>query len=160
MSRGFVFELETVLEQRRRQERVYQLAVAELETRRRGIEEMVAETHRRIAAGRDELRQSLTPTGTRLPGPEHASVNLTAVRLSASSSLHGLVLLQRAAIELAGVHERLKLARARLLTATTARKAVETLRGRRKAEYDTEQKRRESAEMDDLSIMRFGRSEA
>lgn len=76
------------------------------------------------------------------------------VRLAAGASLHGLVRLQRAAIELAGAHQKLGKARHVLLRAAVDRKAVELLRTRERAEHLRRMARRESDELDDLTVMR------
>ncbi len=140
----FIFKLETVLEQRTREERARQQAVALLEAQRLAIEARVGEVQTRIGVGRSELRTALAAS----------SIGVPAVRLSAHASLHSMVLLQRAAIELAGLHQKIKAARTHLLTATTARKAVETLKARRFAEWQNEQKRLEERAADDMNVMR------
>nr|MCU0689024.1 flagellar FliJ family protein [Phycisphaerales bacterium] len=68
--------------------------------------------------------------------------------------------LRRLAIEMAGVLKRVEIARAELLAATVARKAMETLRDKALAEWNREQAQREAAELDDLTLMRHGRGSA
>ena len=86
-------------------------------------------------------------------------MQLVGVRLAANASLHGVVELQRAAIELAGLGQRLSRARAELMKATVARKAVELLKKRRYEAWKRERDRRENAELDDLVVMRHGAAE-
>ena len=147
---GFVFKLEPVLEHRTRLERERQMEVAKIETGRVAIEERIREIHGRIEAGRGELRSSLGGGGSRTLAP----VAVAAARLSAHSSLHGLVLLQRAAIELAGLHARLNAARKALLAAATARKAVEVIRERQFEAWKAELKRTDERLADDMMVMR------
>lgn len=149
MARGFVFELEAVLEQRRRAEKDRQRALAEERARQVAAQQRVEQVHEMMRRGQDDLRGILTPGG----GP----LALASVRMQATSGLHAIVLLQRAAIELAGINKRVEAARAALLQATIARKGVETLRERRYRAWKMEQERREAAELDDLNVMRHGR---
>lgn len=144
----FVFELEAVLEQRGREEKQRQRAVAELERQRLTVEGRVEQIRSRLSEGRESMRRSLGAGG---------AVPMEAVRLQSTSSLHDLIALQRAALELAGVHQRLGAARARLMEATVARKAVEALRTRRYEAWRRERARIENNAMDDLAVMRHGR---
>lgn len=153
----FVFELESVLEQREREERVRMKAVGELEAQRLAIEARVEQIQGGLRAGREEWRAALS--GGRdgaADGTGAASLQLVGVRLAANASLHGVVELQRAAIELAGLGQRLSRARAELMKATVARKAVELLKKRRYEAWKRERDRRENAELDDLVVMRHG----
>lgn len=152
----FVFELESVLEQREREERVRMKAVGELEAQRLAVEARAGEIQAGLRAGREEWRAALSGGGD---GAGAASLQLVGVRLAANASLHGVVELQRAAIDLAGLGERLKRARAELLRATVARKAVELLKRRRYEAWKRERDRRENAELDDLVVMRHGAAE-
>ncbi len=87
-------------------------------------------------------------------------MQIGAARLAANSSLHEMVRLQRTAIELAGVHQKIGAARKHLLKATIERKAVERLKERRYEEYRRRQARLEAEELDDLAVMSAGRGEA
>lgn len=147
----FVFQFEAVLTQRRSEERRAQLAVAAVERDRERVEEYIRECQRGVMAARADLREHLVE-GTR--------VNLHAVRLQAGASLSLVGRAQRAVLELAGVHKRLDAARLDLLRAAIRRKAVEALRERRREAWLAEQKRREAAELDELMVMRAGRTEA
>jgi flagellar export protein FliJ len=148
---AFEFELQTVLEHRERLERARQAEVAAIEAQRMAVESDVRAIQDQMAAGRRELRTQLSGQG-----PGQASVAIGAVRLAANSSLHDLIRLQRAAIELAGVHQKLSRARQALLKASIQRKAVQTLRDRRYNDYRKRLARREADELDDLMVMRGG----
>lgn len=163
MARGFVFELDAVLEQRHREERLRQREVSELERARLAAEQRVRELQRRMTAGRSELREILIAGLAGEPGPAPTpgagvTVRVDGVRLAANASLHAVVLLQRAAIDLAGAHAKLAAARQRLLAATTARKAVAMLRARRYEEWRQAIEKREEAEADDVRLMRAARA--
>lgn len=152
MPRGFHFELQTVLDQRQRVERARQGDLARTEQQRLAVEDRVRQIQSRLAAGRSALRDQLGG-----PADAGAPVDIARVRHTAASALAGLVDLQRAAIDLAGAHQRSGRARQALLRASVERKAVETLRERRRAAWLAEQKRREATELDDLVTMRHGR---
>ena len=149
----FVFELESVLTQRQREERDRQLAVAALERRRLELEEFIRGCQRRIEQEREDLRGQLGS------GEETVRVDMDGVRVQANAGLHMVARAQRAAIELAGVHRRLETARTTLIEATTGRKAVERLRDRRYEAWLEAQKKAEAAEVDELATMRAGRKD-
>ncbi|MDX2114377.1 MAG: flagellar FliJ family protein [Planctomycetota bacterium] len=146
----FVFKLEAVLEQRRHAERQKQRAVAALEAARQELEAAIARGQREIRACKEDLRALL---GASAAGP----VELAPVRLQAVASLHAQARTQRLALKLAGVYKQLDAARAELLSAATARKAVELLRERRLAEWKRDLARRENAELDEIATIRAAR---
>ena len=147
----FIFELETVLEQRRAAERARQLAVAALERERMDLEERVREVQRGIAREKEDLRDHLSGAG-RAEGS--TAVDMRSVRLQAGASLRLVGRAHHAALQLSGVLARLQGARRELLAATTRRKAVETLRERRLAAWKHAESRREAASLDALNVMR------
>ena len=121
------------------------------------IEGRVRVVQQRLTVERDELRALLGPgAGSGSRGVVRVSV--TSVRMQATAGLHGLAQLRTLAIELAGVLKRVEGARAQLMAAAVARKAVEKLREQRLAAWKREQDRKESAELDDLTLMRSGGS--
>jgi flagellar FliJ protein len=148
---GFRFKLEAVLELRRREERDRQLVVASLEHDRLALEERIRSLQRGIVQERHDLRD-------RLGGGD--VIQFANVRVQANAGLHMVARAQRAVLELAGVHQRLDAARAKLLEATRKRKAVEVLRDRRFDEWRREQSRREAAEMDELAVMAAHRKDS
>lgn len=146
--RRFRFKLEPVLEQRRRVEEEEQRAVAEVERERLALEERIRAYARAITQEREDLRRQLMLGG-----------DLRAARLQANASLDLTNKANRAVLELAGVHKRLDAARLRLLEAMTRRKAMEVLRDRAEQDWRQELKRREAAELDEMMVMRHGRTE-
>lgn len=152
----FEFKLEAALDQRKRAERERQLVVARLEQQRVAIESRVKDVQQRLSAERDTLRVLLG--GGQRGSTPGAGVSVTAVRMQATAGLHGFTELRTLAVELAGVLKRLETARAHLLAATVARKAVDKLRERQLERWKREQERRESAELDDLTLMRAART--
>jgi flagellar biosynthesis chaperone FliJ len=161
----FVFELEAVLEMRRRAEREKQRAVGELVTRRAALEGRAIELQRGVASSRGDLRAMLDPAaGAGMSGVAvgvagvsgGVIVRVEHVRMQAASALHADLVLRRLALEVAGVDQRLLEARRELLKAAVARKAVEKLREKRLEAWRSEQNRREAAAIDDLAVMRAG----
>lgn len=145
----FRFELEPLLEQRRREERERMKAVAEIERERVEIEEAAM---RLALAQRDEreaLRAELDGGG--------AGVDLGRVRLQSNASLHGLRKTHELALRGAAVLRRLEAARRELVGATTRRRAVELLRERRFEAWLAGERAREARELDELVTARFGR---
>ncbi len=146
----FIFRLQPLLRARQAVERQRQVAVAALERERLGLENELRAAQRAILAEQRELREQLAPNvrGAR------ARLDLRGVRFQAGASLRLATGAQQVVLRLAGAHKRLEQARAQLLEAAKARKAVELLRERQFEEFTTEQKRREGAAMDDLMVMR------
>lgn len=143
----FKFQLEAVLRQRSAVERTKQLVVAGLEQERRAAEDEILECQRSIDREKGEMRDMLRVGGV---------VDLRGVRMQAGSSLAMMGAASRAVFKLGGVRRKLEAARAELLRATTARKAVETLRERRYEAWLDEQKRREDAALDEMAVIRGG----
>lgn len=141
----FKFQLEAVLKQRAAVERTKQLAVAAIEQERVAAENEISTCQQAIDREKREMRDMLAPG---------ARVDLRGVRLQAGSSLAMMGAASRAVFKLAGVTKRLDLARTELLRATTARKAVETLRERRYEQWLEEQKLKESAALDEMAVIR------
>ena len=148
MPRRFQFRLQPVLEQRERIEQEQQRRVAEIESERLRHEQTLRTIQAELAQARDGLRARLQQPG--------AEAGFASVRWQANASLHTTIRAQRAAIELAGTLRRLESARAELLKATADRKAVQMLKDKRYAEFQTEMRRRESGELDELMVMRHG----
>lgn len=146
----FRFRLQPVLDQRGAIEKERQRAVAELERERLALEREIADRQRSVAAHHDLTRAMLGAGG----------VAVLDARREASAAARDAALARRAALKLAGVHQRLVPARAALLQAARARKAVELLRERRYEQWRVDEARREAAQGDELAVMRAGRTDA
>jgi flagellar protein FliJ len=146
----FRFQLQPVLDQRHRVEEQIMLEVATLERERLSVESRLKDLQSRIIASKHDLRSRLQFSTS----PEDRRVAILDVRLQANASLHLAAQAQRVAIELAGAYQRVEAARRRLLQATTARKAVETLKDRRHSEWKHEQSRREFVQLDEILTSR------
>lgn len=146
----FVFELEALLEQRRREERERMTALAAIERERLELELAATRLGRELRDEREVLRVELSAG---------RSVDLGRVRLQSSASLHGVRRTHELALRAAAVLKRLDAARAELLRATTRRRAVEKLRERRHEAWLSVQRRLEASELDELVTSRFGRTE-
>lgn len=148
----FVFEFEAVLKQRLAEEREKQLAMAIIERERLSIEDQLRGTQGEIETEKEGLRAALAGSGGGV-----GVVNLGVVRQQVGAALGRVKRAQGLAIKLAGVHKRMDAARLELLVATTRRKAMETLKEKRLEAWNAEKKRREAAEMDEITIMRAAR---
>ncbi len=144
----FVFRLQPVLEMREREEQDKKLALAELQRERLTLESMIRGYQRNIETEQASLASMLTNS---------AGVDLRGARLQANAALSNRFSAQRAVLELAGVHKKIEHARYELTQASTQRKAVELLRDRQREAFESEQRRRESIELDDMSVMRHSR---
>lgn len=156
----FVFELESVLEQRRREEEVQQRAVAELERERLDLEARIRADQAAIREEHDALRAELTRVRAGDDDEAIGGVSVPLVRRQAHASLAMIARTESRVRELAGLHERLARARLGLLEASIKRKALETLRERRHEAWKRAVKRREASETDDLAVMRAGRRDS
>lgn len=150
----FVFRLEALITQREALEREAQLAVARLEAERLTLEEVLRGIRISLDAEREEWRVRLHGTVADPGESAIAGVDVSLVRLQASASLHQVRRAQQTAVRLAGVLARLDQARAELVKASAARKAVERLRERRYEAWRLREQQRENAALDELSVMR------
>lgn len=152
MGARFVFRLQPVLEQRERAEETEQVRVAALERERLAVEDHLRSLQNQLARNRDDLRLELSD-------PSRIGA-LAGVRLQANAALRFTMLAQRSAIELAGVMKRLETARADLIRATAARKAVQSLKDKQLAAHRAAELKKEAAFLDELAVMRHGRDGA
>ncbi|MFG0259850.1 MAG: flagellar export protein FliJ [Phycisphaerales bacterium JB041] len=144
----FVFELDPLLQQRRREERDCMRRVADVERDRVEIERQAARLAEASRDERDALRRELG---------DRSQVDLSRVRLQSNASLHGVRKRHELALRGAAVLKRLEAERRRLIEATTRRRAVELLRERRYEAWAAAERLKEAREMDELVTARFGR---
>lgn len=144
----FVFKLQPVLDQRLREERDQMLVVSELERERLALESRIRGCQQMMSDERRELTQTLG-SGQR--------VDLQAVKLQAGASLRHNFDAQRAVLELASVFRKLESERAELVRVSARRKAVEMLRDQQRRAFEQEQDRKETHELDEMSVLRHGR---
>jgi len=143
----FVFKLQPVLDQRQREERGKQLAVAQLERERLALESRIRSCQSMMSDERRQLSAALSSGGR---------VDLRSVRLQAGASLKHNFDAQRASLELAGVYRKLIGAREELARASSRRKAVELLRDQQRRAFEAQQDRMEALDLDEMSVMRHG----
>lgn len=164
MPRRFIFKLQPVLEQRERAERDQQVKVAAVERRRVELEDRLRDLDRQMQEERRQLRDHL---GAALIQPggsggearaQPVRVPLDAVRMQTNAGLHHALTARRLALELAGVQASLARERQTLIRASAARKAVELLKQKRRADFDRDLLRRELADLDELTVMRHARA--
>jgi len=147
MPARFVFNLQVVLEHRRRAERRAQTALGELLAERAAIVERLAGLRRGVEAARDDARGRMVGRVTPADLRAHAAGELGADRRA-----------RALATRLAGVDERVARARAALRRAAVERDALERLRARKLALWRERQQRAERLEQDDIQLMRSGRT--
>ncbi|HYE02694.1 MAG TPA: flagellar FliJ family protein [Phycisphaerales bacterium] len=131
---------------RARAQRQEQRRVAELQNELRAVQERALAHHAALASAKQDLRTHLAGSGP------SGGVTLLAVRLQAAAAFGLTAKARQAALELAGIHQRLEAARASLSRATTATRAVELLKQRRYDAWLEAQRRREHSVLDDISI--------
>lgn len=142
----FRFRLQTVLEQRAREERDQQMVVAAIERERLALESRIRNCQQQMDSERITLSRALSPG---------KAVDLSQVRMQAGAALNYHFDAQRTVLELAGVFKKLKEARKLLAQAASRKKAVELLREQQLEAFKSEQSRRENSELDDMTVMRF-----
>jgi flagellar FliJ protein len=147
----FVFKLDPLLEHRRRIERDHRVKVAAIEAERSALESELRSLSEQAERSREGLRGALSPGGG---GPAGGVALAAAARWQAAATMSMDVRSRAVAVKLAGVLKRLEAARALLVEASKARRAVERLRERRYEAYVHEAARAELAELDDISTMR------
>lgn len=158
MARRFTFNLQAVLDQRERLEEARRRVVADLERERLAVEQRLRGYQRSITAAKQDLRRELGgERGVTRDTDDAERLSLSAVRMQAGASLRLVSLAQQTVLELAGLHKRLDAARLELLEAATQKKAVELLRQKRLDEWKQEGRRRENAELDEMTVMRHAR---
>lgn len=144
----FIFKLQSVLDQRVREERDQMLVVSELERERLALESRIRGCQQMMSDERDELTQTLG-VGQR--------VDLQAVKMQAGASLRHNFDAQRAVLDLASVFKRLEAERAKLVQVSARLKAVEMLRDQQREAFMKALERRETHELDEMSVLRHGR---
>ncbi len=151
----FVFALEALLEARKREEREQMKLVGRIEQERVALEERASALARAIVEERQQLRDALGSQGR-----EGVRVDVSQVRMQANASLHHVRKTQQLALDGAAILGRLEKARARLLEATTRRRAVELLREKRYAAWLAQVHQKEMREHDELLTARYGQGGA
>ena len=144
----FTFELEAVLRQRKRAEEAQQRVVAELERERIALENEIRACHGRIRGEKLDLTERLDAAG------RGDAVDLGLVRVQANASLHAMAEAQRAVLRLSGVHQRLDRARLDLLERSIDRRSMESLRDKRREEWERGRRRAEDAALDEITVTR------
>jgi flagellar FliJ protein len=144
----FHFPFEGLLKARRLAEREQQRAVAAIERERLTLEDALRRQQQELSSGRQSLRDSLIGT-----------LDAQMLRLHAALSLQQMRGAQRLVLELAGVHRRLEMARAALVEAARARRAIELLRERRLAQWKAALDKAEDHALDELAVIAAGRKQ-
>lgn len=144
----FVFPYQTLLQQRERVEDQRQRELAEQMRLRLILTNHLRQMQETVRESRHDLSHSL------MGRVDMSQVGQFAA-YSARVTQAGHAMVRR----LAEVEKSLALARARLLEATSQRKALELLRDRQQTAWQQEQNRRETAALDDLALQAYRRRE-
>jgi flagellar FliJ protein len=142
----FRFRLETVLKHR---ERIEDERQRELAMKLR--EKMILLDQLRL------MQQTISQSKRDLSDGLVGEVDLARVAQFTRYSAHVAQKAQAIVARVAGLEREIEIARQRLLDATKARKAMELLRQRHWERWQHEETRRETAQLDDLAVQRFGR---
>ena len=145
MAQRFVFELQAVFEQRRREEQRAQAALAATEHERLEIERELAALRSSVEAERDVARSMMVGQLTATSLREHIAGELGADRRA-----------RALAVRLAGVQKRIDAARDVLRQASVQHEAIKRLREQRLRAWMDELEKAERLEVDDLMVMRRG----
>lgn len=148
MARRFVFELQAVLEQRRRAERNAQALLAQVQRERSEIEAQMGSLREAVEAEREVTRGLMVGRVSVRSLREHVAGELGSDRKA-----------RALALKLAGVQKRVDRAQALLREAAVHREAIERLRDRRYKAWLAELEKAERLEQDDLSVMRRGHAD-
>ncbi|MBL4575439.1 MAG: flagellar export protein FliJ [Opitutaceae bacterium] len=109
--------------------------------------------HDQIREMQDTIRGSKQSLADGLVG----QVDLTRVGQFARYSGHAAMRARQIVVRLAGVEKEIEEARKVLLEATMKRKSLELLREKHEAEWNYEQNRRETNDLDELATTRYAR---
>lgn len=143
----FRFQLDPLLELRRRAEREQQVVVAAIESECRAIEE-------RIRSCQDGIEQSRIDLRGRLGVDGHAQVNAREAAWQTHSMHRMRAEADGLVIKLAGIMQRLTREREVLVELARERRSIEKLRERREQAWRCELARKERVELDDLASIR------
>lgn len=145
MARRFAFELQVVLDQRRRLERDALGVLAMAQNERAAVEAEMAELRGMVEAEREVTRGLMVGRVSARSLREHVAGELGADRKA-----------RALAVKLAGVQKRVDKARELLKQASVQREAIEKLRERRYRDWMNELEKAERLEVDDVFVMRRG----
>lgn len=145
----FTFNLQRVLDLRRRTEDDHRRRVAGIESERAAAENRLRAVQHTIATGRTEQRTMLAGAGGAGAGGG-AYLDTHALRAHTGALMGLTAQAHRAALELAGILKRLESARVLLAKASADRKAVELLRERAYEQWKQDQNRREILLLDEI----------
>ncbi|HQY87774.1 MAG TPA: flagellar export protein FliJ [Tepidisphaeraceae bacterium] len=137
----FVFRLESVLKQREREEQFCQAALAEALGVQAGLEAKIAQIEQEVRRETESLR-------TRMVGHIDTTEILRHRRYLAACAID----VARISQELANARLRVEASRRKLTDAAKRRKALELLRDKQKAEFNSEFERKHQIELDEVSM--------
>ena len=138
----FVFKLEGVLRQREQVEQEKQRILAARQSQLVELQNMLLQIQREVSASNDDIRQNHLVGRLNMEFLAAHRRFLTGMQRQAMGAIQKMQLAQRAVDE----------ARAALAEAAKERKAIEKLREKQLERWQSEQNRRELAEMDEIGM--------
>lgn len=136
----FVFKLQPVLDQRRRVEDDAQRELAQLLRQRMIFQQQLRDLQGSIRSDKATMTASLT-----------GHVDVSRIREHARHAGHVTQRAQQLTVSMLGLERRIETARGNLLEATKRRKAIELLRDKQQKRWETEQRRREATQLDEIA---------
>ena len=137
----FVFSLEQLLQQRRRQEQQAQRALADCQSAAAGQQAALERLGADLASARDSLRGELT-----------GAVNVAYLSIHQQYTLDAATRTAELNQRLAAAQRRVREAEAALIHAAKQRRVVEVLREKQLADWRARQSRRDQAEADEVAM--------
>lgn len=138
----FTFNLQTVLDEREREEQLCQKSLGEAALRKQKLDDELAVLERQIVENNESMRDN------HLVGKLNVNILTSHRRYLIATRQQVIGLAQRIAAARLEVEQ----ARRKLNEAAKNRKAIEVLRDRQKARWSAEQERKERAIADDASM--------
>jgi len=142
----FRFRFETLLAHRRRIEDQRQRDLAKHLRTRMILVDQIRDMQETIRQSKQEMTDGLV-----------GHVDLTRVGQFARYSGHAAARARQIVVRLASLEKQIEQARQALVEATRQRKALEKLREKHEAQWQYEQNRRETNELDELAVTRYAR---
>jgi len=145
----FNFKLDPLLNHRKQLEERAQQNLAELLRQKLAIEHELRRQQQGIARDKRDMAQALT-----------GRVDVARIRGHASQVNHAALTAQRSALQIVDLNRRIDHARGQLAEAMRQRKAIEVLRERKLKQWRRQQRRSETAALDELAVQRHARRTA
>jgi flagellar FliJ protein len=145
---GFTFQYETVLQQRRREERQRQRDLAEVQQQAQQMKQQLRQMQQTVDASKHQIGRDL-----------QGRVDLNQIGAVARYSAHVTFRGQQLVQELAGHERKVEQARQKLMEATQQRQILERLKDRHYQKWLWQRRRDERRSQDELATQMFVRGD-